>query len=168
MTAGFSLNLQLASDTAFICDLALSRVLLMNDARFPWIVLVPRRAGLTEFHELEENDRNLLASEVSHASRIVKSWSNMGHGCEKMNIAMIGNLVRQFHVHVVARTKTDAVWPSAVWGKGQPQPYDADALAAAVAMLAQAFNAIERATDLSAPPRSRRQRRRAFIHEEGQ
>jgi diadenosine tetraphosphate (Ap4A) HIT family hydrolase len=117
----FSLHPRLAADTAFVADWALSRVLLMNDARYPWLVLVPRRDGATELFDLERDDRAILMEEVSRAARGLKAMN----GAAKINVGALGNLVKQLHVHVVARVPGDAAWPGPVWGQGIAMPYDA-------------------------------------------
>jgi len=99
----FVLHPRLEADTGFIADWPLCRVLLMDDARFPWLILVPRRANVTEIHDLIEQDRTVLMPEISRASQSLKRWAELRGGCDKMNIAAIGNLVPQLHVHVVAR-----------------------------------------------------------------
>ncbi len=139
MSETFELHPQLAADSAFVCDLPLSRVLLMNDARFPWLVLVPRRDNTTEFHDLSGHDRAVSTREIARASEILKSWATRRGGCDKLNIAMIGNLVPQLHAHIVARRKTDPLWPYAVWGRGDPVRYAADELQFVIAELAVRF-----------------------------
>ena len=101
-------------------DLALSRVLLANDANYPWLILVPRRPGLTELIDLEPNEQVQLMGEVDAAARALKSVTE----CEKLNIAAIGNIVAQLHVHVVARRHSDAAWPKPVWGICPPIAYN--------------------------------------------
>jgi diadenosine tetraphosphate (Ap4A) HIT family hydrolase len=118
MTA-FALHPRLAADASFVIDLALSRVLLMNDSRYPWVILVPRRDGAVELHDLAQPDRGLLIEEIAHASAVLK----MHTGSVKMNIGALGNTVPQLHVHVVARSIGDAAWPGPVWGKGEPLAY---------------------------------------------
>jgi len=125
----FRLHPQIAADTAAICDWPLCRVLLMNDARFPWLILVPRRADMSEVIDLADDDRVTLMAEIARASAIVQSWAATRGGCDKLNVAMIGNLVTQLHVHVVARRRTDSLWPQTVWGRGEPVRYAADVLA---------------------------------------
>jgi len=120
----FELHPRLAADTVFVTDWALSRVLLMNDARYLWVVLVPRRAGLTELHELSVEDRAFLIEEIALASERLKALA----GATKINIGAIGNLVPQLHVHVVARRPGDAAWPRPVWGQGAAVPYEAGVL----------------------------------------
>ncbi len=127
----FALHPRLAADTAFIADWALSRVLLMDDARFPWLILVPRRAAAVEWHDLDLQDRGVLAEEVARASAVLKSVS----GSAKINVGALGNLVAQLHVHVVARNPGDAAWPGPVWGSGDRVPYDPVALRATLAGL---------------------------------
>jgi diadenosine tetraphosphate (Ap4A) HIT family hydrolase len=122
---GFVLHPRLMADTAVIVDWSLSRVLLMNDKRFPWIVLVPRRPNLTELFDLDQTSRTVLTNEIARAAERLKSWASLRGGTDKINVGIIGNLVPQLHVHVVSRRKGDAVWPSTVWGAGQPEHYGA-------------------------------------------
>lgn len=122
---GFVLDARLEGDTTPVIDLALSRVLLMKDARFPWLILVPRRANLAELIDLPPGDRARLAGEIDAASRALKDET----GCDKLNIAALGNIVRQLHVHVVARFRNDAAWPGPVWGAGAAAPYKSEEIA---------------------------------------
>ena len=122
---GFVLHPRLMADTAVIVDWSLSRVLLMNDKRFPWIVLVPRRPNLVELFDLDETSRTVLTHEIARASESLKGWAGAHGGADKINVGIIGNMVPQLHVHVVARKKGDAVWPGTVWGAGQPEHYGA-------------------------------------------
>ncbi len=122
---GFVLHPRLMADTAVIVDWSLSRVLLMNDRRFPWIVLVPRRPNIVELFDLDETSRLQLTTELARAAERLKSWAKTRGGVDKINVGIIGNLVPQLHVHVVARKKGDAVWPGTVWGAGQPVHYGA-------------------------------------------
>ena len=124
----FELHPRLEADTNFALDWPLCRVLLMNDKRFPWIVLVPRRTGLTELFDLDEAARATLMSEIARAGTKLKSWAIAHGGCDKINIGIIGNVVPQLHIHVVARNKSDAAWPAPVWGSGQSLPYGAAVL----------------------------------------
>jgi len=121
----FVLHPRLMADTVSIADWSLSRLLLMNDRRYPWIVLVPRRANVTEVFDLDETTQGTLMSEIARVSETLKAWARWHGGCDKINVGMIGNIVPQLHVHIVARKKTDAAWPAPVWGKGEAQPYDA-------------------------------------------
>ena len=116
----FALHPRLAADAIFIADWPLSRVLLMNDSRFPWIILVPRRNEAIEIYDLVPADRNSLMDDISRASAALKEVSS----ATKINVGALGNLVPQLHVHVVARNPGDAAWPGPVWGQGRAVPYD--------------------------------------------
>jgi diadenosine tetraphosphate (Ap4A) HIT family hydrolase len=120
---GWSLHPQLAADTVPVCDLALSRLFVMNDANFPWLILVPRRAGVSEIMDLGD-EQPLLMDEISQVSRALKDETR----CDKLNIAAIGNMVPQLHIHVVARRKDDAIWPKPVWGAIPPRAYEPQAM----------------------------------------
>jgi diadenosine tetraphosphate (Ap4A) HIT family hydrolase len=115
----WSLHPQLAQDTVPVGDLTLSRVLLANDANYRWLILVPRRAGLVEFIDLEENTQIQLLGEIAAAARALKSITE----CDKLNIAALGNQVPQLHVHVIARRHSDAAWPKPVWGAAPPSAH---------------------------------------------
>jgi diadenosine tetraphosphate (Ap4A) HIT family hydrolase len=119
-SAEWLLDQQLASDTVPVGDLALSRVLLNEDANYPWLILVPRRAALREIIDLGTDDRARLMEEIAHTSEALKSIT----ACDKLNIAALGNVVAQLHVHVIARFKTDAAWPNPVWGKAERRSYE--------------------------------------------
>jgi diadenosine tetraphosphate (Ap4A) HIT family hydrolase len=121
--AGFTLDPRLAGNTAFVADWTLCRVLLMDDARFPWLILVPRRPGLAELDDLDEEDRTRLMHEIGRAMQALRDVA----ACDKLNVGALGNIVRQLHVHVVARREADAAWPGPVWGAGVAQRYAADA-----------------------------------------
>ena len=120
MIANFTLHPQLAKDTVALGDLALSRVLLMNDANYPWLILVPRRNGLTEIIDLDQSEQVQLMAEIAAAARALKAATQ----CDKLNIAALGNMVAQLHVHVIARFASDAAWPKPVWGAAPPAAYD--------------------------------------------
>jgi diadenosine tetraphosphate (Ap4A) HIT family hydrolase len=122
----FELHSRLAADTLFAADWALSRLLLMNDARFPWLILVPRRADIVELHELQHAERVVLIEEIARAGDGLKKAT----GATKINTGALGNVVRQLHVHIVARNPGDAAWPGPIWGQGTPEPYDPAASAA--------------------------------------
>jgi diadenosine tetraphosphate (Ap4A) HIT family hydrolase len=127
----FELDEHLANDTVKVGDLPLSLVLLMKDSRFPWAILVPRRAGLVEFHDMTQADRRALTDEASVVSAALQKLA----GATKMNVAALGNVVRQLHVHVVARREDDDAWPRSVWAAGESVPYaegEAEACAAAL------------------------------------
>jgi diadenosine tetraphosphate (Ap4A) HIT family hydrolase len=131
----FILHPKLAADTAVIADWPLSRVLLMNDKRFPWLILVPRCAGVSEIFDLDERTRVALMGEIARAGEKLKAWARARGGCDKINIGSLGNMVPQLHIHVVARVATDAAWPAPVWGAGQPIAYDAAELSRVIADL---------------------------------
>jgi diadenosine tetraphosphate (Ap4A) HIT family hydrolase len=121
---GWSLHPQLSADTAFVCDLPLSRLLAMNDANFPWLILVPRREGARELFDFLGADQAALANEIALVSRALKDETR----CDKLNVAAIGNVVPQLHIHIVARSKDDALWPKPVWGAAPPCAYEPGAL----------------------------------------
>lgn len=124
LTADFSLHPRLAADTVFVADWTLSRVVAMNDARYPWLILVPRRDDMTEIFELAPEDREMLMAEIAFASERLKHFSHAA----KINVGALGNLVPQLHIHVIARNLGDAAWPGPVWGHGRAEPYSASAL----------------------------------------
>jgi len=115
----FSLHARLERDTLLVGDLPLCRVLLLNDSRFPWVLLVPRQAGLVEIHELNAADRYRLADETALVSRVLQSIVQL----QKINTGALGNMVQQLHIHVVARHTGDAAWPGPVWGAGAAVAY---------------------------------------------
>ena len=117
----FALDTRLAADTIEIGDLALSRLLLMNDARYLWLVLVPRQENLCELVDLDARDRAILMEEITAASKALIGLP----GVDKINVGALGNIVRQLHIHVVARRLGDAAWPAPVWGAGAPLRYGA-------------------------------------------
>ena len=130
----FALDPRLAGETHVIGELSLSRLLLMDDARFPWLVLVPRRVGLAELDDLDETDNTRLMHEIRRA---MKKLRGLGE-CDKLNVGALGNTVRQLHVHVVARHQRDAAWPGPVWGHGPAQRYTPEARDGLIAHLRSA------------------------------
>ncbi len=118
----FELDERLAADTLPVADLPLSRVLLMNDARYPWAILVPRHASTSEVFELSDTDQQQLWREATQLGKAMKT----ALGGDKINIATLGNVVNQLHVHVIVRRHTDVTWPAPVWGSGTPEPYNLD------------------------------------------
>jgi len=124
----FTLHRQLEADTAFITDLPLSRALLINDSHYPWIVLVPRRANATEIYKLNHSDQTQLLSESAQICRVMEALFSP----DKMNIAAIGNMVPQLHLHHVARFTSDIAWPAPVWGFAPSAAYDAKILESTV------------------------------------
>ncbi len=127
----WSLHPQLASATAAVGDLPLCRVLAADDANYPWVVLVPRRVGAVEIIDLDEAQRAQLMAEIARVCAALKELT----ACDKLNVAAIGNVVPQLHVHVVARWTDDAAWPKPVWGAVPPTPYAAGELESLVAAL---------------------------------
>ena len=127
----WSLHPQLENDTTPVGDLALCRVLAINDADYPWLVLVPRRAGIVETIDLADADASRLMEEIALASRALKDITR----CDKLNIGAIGNVVPQLHVHIVARWKTDPLWPKPVWGHMTPRAGDAEGFGRFVRMV---------------------------------
>ena len=115
-----TLDPRLAADTVPVAELALCSVRLMDDARFGWLVLVPRQAALVEVSDLPADERALMWQEVELAGEALRSV----FPCDKLNIGALGNIVRQLHVHVVARREGDAAWPGPVWGQGTCVLYD--------------------------------------------
>jgi len=120
----FELDPRLAAASSFVVDWPLSRVILMNDARFPWLVLVPRRPGASEIFDLSEEERLTLSRERCRPGERLKDRT----GCKNINICAIGNNVPQLHIHVIARNEDDPVWPSPVWSRGYAVPYEPAAL----------------------------------------
>jgi diadenosine tetraphosphate (Ap4A) HIT family hydrolase len=119
--SAWSLHPQLAKDTIDIGDLPLSRVLVIKDANFPWLLLVPRRADAVEIIDLDEVAQAQLMTEVTRVSRALKDITK----CDKLNVAALGNVVPQLHVHIIARRTSDVAWPRPVWGVAPPVPHDA-------------------------------------------
>lgn len=115
----FELHRQLAQDCIAIGDFPLTRLLLMNDANYPWLILVPRREGIQEIHQLSANDQQRLIRESCYLSRQLKE----GLHAHRVNIAALGNQVPQLHIHHVVRYENDPAWPKPVWGAVPPQPY---------------------------------------------
>ncbi|OAN67012.1 HIT domain-containing protein [Magnetospirillum moscoviense] len=115
----FELHPRLTADTIPVTDWPLCRVMLMRDANYPWLVLVPRRHGVTEIHELDQSDRQTLIEEIAAASQRLQNLTQ----AYKINVAALGNVVQQLHVHVIARFTTDPAWPNPVWGAVPAKPY---------------------------------------------
>ena len=115
----FELDSRLAQDTLCMGDFTLCRVLLMNDRQYPWFILVPRRAEVSELFQLDACDQQLLWQETTALAEILKD----SFAADKMNVATLGNMVSQVHMHVIVRRKGDAAWPAAVWGRHLAVPY---------------------------------------------
>ena len=128
----FGLHPQLAADCHLVCDLPLCRVLLMDNRLFPWLILVPRIAGAVELTSLEGDVYQAVMAEIKQVANIMQREFSP----DKMNIAALGNMVPQLHIHMIARYRTDIAWPQPVWGK-DCEPYDAEAAKAVVVRLYQ-------------------------------
>lgn len=131
----FELDPRLAADSAAVTALPLCEMRLMDEAAFPWLVLVPRRTGLRELIDLAAPDRAVLMEEVARACAVLQHL----HAPHKLNVAALGNQVEQLHVHVIARFRHDAAWPRPVWGATPKRPYEPAALARAAADYRAAF-----------------------------
>ncbi len=116
----FTLDPRLEADSIAVCSLDLCSVRLMNNATYPWLLLVPQRPGLVELIDLDRQGQVQLMDEIALASRALKSAT----GCYKLNVAALGNQVAQLHVHVIARVRDDPAWPGPVWGKEAPVAWD--------------------------------------------
>jgi len=127
----FELDPRLATNP-LVLDWPLCSILLENDARFPWLVLVPRRAGVREIFDLHDQDRTQFYLEVTAATERLSTAMKP----TKMNVAMLGNMVPQLHAHVIARFEGDAAWPGPVWGVGTRQSYEARVVIDRVAEIA--------------------------------
>jgi len=135
MNAEFDLDGRLEADSIFVVDGPLSQFRLMNDSRYPWLVLVPKLASAREWVDLPIDQQCLLLSEINIAAKALREF----FPCEKINIGALGNIVRQLHVHVIARTSQDEAWPGPVWGQGKAAPYPAIALDALIKKLKAAL-----------------------------
>ena len=131
----FVLHPQLAKDTALIGRVGECQLLLMKDARYPWLVLVPEQAGLRELHELADERFSTVTQVIKRLSRGLQTLT----GATKMNIAALGNMVPQLHIHIIARREDDASWPGPVWGVGTAEAYTDDELRVLAATLQEAL-----------------------------
>ncbi|MEX6500939.1 HIT family protein [Pseudomonas zhanjiangensis] len=127
----FALDSRLRQDTLSLGDFPLCRLLLMNDSNYPWFILVPRREGVSELFQLDAADQRALWQETTLLAETLKDT----FAADKMNVATLGNVVSQLHMHVIVRRRDDAVWPAPVWGKLAPQPYSEEQVAAIKAKL---------------------------------
>ncbi|GGA14007.1 HIT domain-containing protein [Dyella caseinilytica] len=130
-TIDFNLDARLQADTHHVASLPLCEVLLMNDARYGWLILVPRRNGLIEIIDLPDSAQRELWQEINQVAVALRDVAP----CDKLNIGALGNIVRQLHVHVIARREGDAAWPGPVWGHSPAQPYTDDELKSRIALL---------------------------------
>ena len=136
----YQLHARLAEDTLAIGQFELCDVRLMNDARYPWAILIPRKEGVMESYQLAQADQQLLMLESAFVAKQLADLVN----ADKMNVAALGNVVSQLHVHHIARYKTDECWPAPVWGKGDTIPYQEGEAQAVVQQLTQTFAALLR------------------------
>tara|TARA_R110000868_G_scaffold120270_2_gene319216 strand:- start:9690 stop:10121 length:432 start_codon:yes stop_codon:yes gene_type:complete len=127
----FVLDSRLQQDTVWLGDYPLCSLLLMNDAQYPWFILVPRREDVSELFQLDAGDQSLLWLETTGLAEVLKDCFS----ADKMNVATLGNMVSQLHMHVIVRRREDAAWPAPVWGKHPAQAYTAEQLAALKARL---------------------------------
>jgi len=131
----FVLHERLAADTHALASWALSDVLLTDDANFTWLILVPRRDGLRDFHDLARDDWTTAMAEIERASKALQAVTM----ADKINVAALGNMVPQLHIHVIARHAGDQAWPGPVWGKLPARPYTDAERAELSAQLLAAF-----------------------------
>ncbi len=131
--AEWELDPLLERDTTTVGDMPLSRVLLIKDATYPWLLLVARRHLAVEITDLDMIEQAQLMSEIAHTGRVLKAHT----GCDKINVAALGNVVPQLHVQVIARSRGDAAWPRPVWNAVPPRDYDKAALDKLLAALRQ-------------------------------
>ncbi|WP_027389563.1 HIT domain-containing protein [Chrysiogenes arsenatis] len=129
----FQLHPRLREDTHGVASLELCEVLLMNESRYPWCILVPRRDAVREIYELSVADQQQLWQETTTVLAAMAAEFN----ADKMNMGALGNIVEQLHIHCIARLRSDAAWPAPVWGKFTPEPYTPEAAAERVARLRQ-------------------------------
>jgi len=136
MTAAFKADPAFESGSVIACDWPLCQVRLQDDARFPWLILIPRRAGLHEIEDLTAAERAALMDEVVRAGDMVRSLGQTaGRPVQKLNVAALGNVTAQLHIHVIGRRHDDGQWPDPVWGRGAAVPYGANGLQAAVSRI---------------------------------
>lgn len=132
----FELDSRLHNDTFFVCDLTLCRVLLMNDKQFPWLILVPMRNNIAEIIDLPEQEQQTLLAESAKVSTVLQQVFTP----YKLNVGALGNVVRQLHVHHVARFENDVAWPKPVWGNQAPVAYDDAEASTILSTLKQALS----------------------------
>lgn len=125
MSENFVLHTQLANDSVWIADWPLCQLRLINDSNYPWFILVPRRANIRDVIDLSDEDQSQLWLESAKLSRLMRQKFSP----EKLNLAALGNMVPQLHLHHIARFTTDVAWPAPVWGKVERVPYNESELA---------------------------------------
>ncbi|MEM7099517.1 MAG: HIT family protein [Pseudomonadota bacterium] len=129
----FELHPQLQGDTSIICELAICSALLMNDKRYPWVILVPRLPDLRDLHDVPEAQSNAVTEEIRLVSKALVTCFRP----HKLNVAALGNMVPQLHIHIIARNQDDPAWPGPVWGVGDAEPYTSEVQQARIEMLRQ-------------------------------
>ena len=132
----FTLDSRLQQDTLVLGDFPLSRLLLMNDAQYPWFILVPRREDVSELFQLDAEEQRQLWQESTDLAEVLKD----SFQADKMNVATLGNVVSQLHMHVIVRRKDDPAWPAPVWGKHPAKPYSDEQVAALRSKLRMALD----------------------------
>lgn len=135
--AAFALDPRLAADTHPVAQLALCELRLMDDSHYPWLVLVPRVPATRDLIDLDHGRQHLLCDEIDRASRLLRDAFRP----HKLNVAALGNVVAQLHVHVVARFEDDPAWPAPVWGKVEARPYTPEKLVERIARLDELLRA---------------------------
>jgi len=120
--SNFILHDKLAEDTFEVLTLQISRLLLMNDARYPWLILVPQVCDMRDLHNLSSDEYLAVTNEITRVLEVLESVTK----AHKMNVGALGNMVPQLHIHIIARQTNDAAWPGPVWGVGEAQPYSQD------------------------------------------
>ena len=134
--SAFELDKRLEGDSVPVADLPLSAVRLMNERSWPWLILVPRRAGLVELIDLDAESRARLMEEIARAAEALRAL----YRPDKLNVAALGNVVHQLHVHVIARFRSDPAWPRPIWNvKPAFEPFDPAALSKEVGRIAAAL-----------------------------
>lgn len=131
----FNLDERFSRDSEFVISLGLCQLRLQNDSRWPWLVMIPQRDNISEVFELSPLDQTMLTFEMNLVAKTLKEVT----GATKINVGALGNIVRQLHVHVIARNEGDANWPGPVWGFEKSTPYDEAAKDVLIAKLKDAF-----------------------------
>ena len=139
----FILDKKLQQDSFFIADLELCKVLLMNDANYPWLILVPRQNNLKDIVDLSFDDQIILLKEINFVAEIFKKEFEF----DKLNIANLGNVVSQLHIHVIARKKNDATFPRPVWGNAKALEYSGNNLTKTLEKIQKYFKNVDRKSD---------------------
>lgn len=132
----YTLDNRLANDTVHVCILQFCEVRLMNDAQYPWLILVPQKDNVSELHQLDLEEQMLVLQDSNLTSKVLTDL----YAPETLNVAALGNIVRQLHIHHIARFTNDPAWPGPIWGKHPVQPYAADVLKKILLALQTAFS----------------------------